>query len=200
MVLTGIRTHAANLQARVAEQGHITDRFTKAIEQLGNDKLEVRLGAIYALERIAWDSQRDHWPIMETLTAYVRENAPWPPKEETEVSEKLLTALIPVSGDPSDKLVTEEDPVKPRTDIQAILTVLGRRNRDRADRGQLNLTNTHLRKADLWNANLKGANLRGANLEHTRGLTIEQLDRAFRDETTKLPKDIMIPLADAAEQ
>ena len=40
----------ANEQARVAEQGHITDRFTKAIEQLGSDKLEVRLGGIYAYE------------------------------------------------------------------------------------------------------------------------------------------------------
>src|ERR1039458_6979175 len=41
----------------VAEQGHITDRFTKAIEQLGattaknEPNVEVRLGAIYALER-----------------------------------------------------------------------------------------------------------------------------------------------------
>jgi hypothetical protein len=81
LFLTGIRTHALDIQARVTEQGHITDRFTKSIEQLGNDKLEVRLGAIYALERIAYDSSRDHWPIMETLTAYIRENSPWPPKE-----------------------------------------------------------------------------------------------------------------------
>jgi len=65
----------------VAEQGHITDRFTKAIEQLGattaknEPNVEVRLGAIYALERIARDSARDHWTIMEVLTAYVRKNA-----------------------------------------------------------------------------------------------------------------------------
>ena len=41
------RTH------ELTEQGQVTDRFTKAIEQLGSDKLDVRIGGIYALERIA---------------------------------------------------------------------------------------------------------------------------------------------------
>src|SRR3954447_15127780 len=36
---------------RLSREGHITDRYSNAIEQLGNDKLEVRLGGIYALER-----------------------------------------------------------------------------------------------------------------------------------------------------
>ena len=61
---------------RVAEEGHITDRFTKAIAQLGDGNMAIRLGGIYALERIAKDSKKDHGPIMEVLTAYVRENAP----------------------------------------------------------------------------------------------------------------------------
>jgi hypothetical protein len=76
--LLAIRTFAANrsakaadAQSRTAEQGHITDRFTAAVEQFGSDKMAVRLGAIYALERISKDSRRDHWTIMETLTAYV---------------------------------------------------------------------------------------------------------------------------------
>ena len=71
------------------EQGHITDRYTKAIEQLGKldgDKpnIEIRLGAIYALERIARDSPRDHWTIMEVLTAYVRQNSPAAPEGNPE--------------------------------------------------------------------------------------------------------------------
>ena len=44
---------------RLTEQGHITDRNTKAIEQLGSDKLDVHLGGIHGLERIAVDSKRD---------------------------------------------------------------------------------------------------------------------------------------------
>ena len=76
----------------VSREGQITERFTKAIEQLGDERLEVRLDGIYALERIARDSCsgqqgaedlcRDHWAVMEVLTAYIRENAPAPPPEE----------------------------------------------------------------------------------------------------------------------
>jgi hypothetical protein len=85
--------------------------------------IEVRLGAIYALERIAIDSPRDHWTIMDILAAYVRQNAP------------LRTDAPYVEGE------------KPRTDIQAILTVLGRRriNLKRERPGQhLDLTKCHL--------------------------------------------------------
>jgi hypothetical protein len=60
---------------QVTEQGHITERYTKAIELLGDDKLTVRLGGIYALERIATDSARDQWTIMEVLSAFVRDSS-----------------------------------------------------------------------------------------------------------------------------
>jgi len=60
-------------QFTLTRQGQITDRYTKAIEQLGSDKLDVRLGGIYALERIAKDSERDHPTVVEVLGAFVRE-------------------------------------------------------------------------------------------------------------------------------
>ena len=98
---TARRVLATEKNVGVAEEGQVTERFTRAIEQLGNDKMAIRLGGIYALERIAKDSEKDHGPVMEVLTAYVRENAPRqnPPKV----------------------------PDRPATDIQAILTVIGRR-------------------------------------------------------------------------
>jgi hypothetical protein len=34
---------------RLIQQGHITDRYTRAIEQLGSDKRDICLGGIYAL-------------------------------------------------------------------------------------------------------------------------------------------------------
>jgi hypothetical protein len=52
-----------NLSRRTLEltqQGQVTDRYTKAIEQLGSSTIDVSLGGIYALERIARDSSRDH--------------------------------------------------------------------------------------------------------------------------------------------
>jgi len=40
----------------------------------------VRIGGIYALERVARDSPRDHPTVMEVLAAFIREHShePWP--------------------------------------------------------------------------------------------------------------------------
>jgi hypothetical protein len=73
----------ASLSYRLNRHGQITERFTRAIDQLGNESLDVRLGVIYALERIAKDSRHDHPQVVEILTAYIREHAPWPPKTQT---------------------------------------------------------------------------------------------------------------------
>ena len=64
----------------LTEQGQVTDRYTKAITQLGDEKLDVRIGGIYALERVARDSERDHPTVMEVLAAFIREHSrePWP--------------------------------------------------------------------------------------------------------------------------
>ncbi|MFM8007220.1 MAG: hypothetical protein ACKO86_20270, partial [Dolichospermum sp.] len=67
---------AANRNAEAANQKQITERLSKAIEQLASDKPEVILGRIYTLERIVRDSEPDQWTIMEVLTAFVRQNAP----------------------------------------------------------------------------------------------------------------------------
>ncbi len=137
----------------VAQEGQITDRFAKAIGQIGSAALQIRLGGIYALERIARDSQRDHWPVMEVLTAFVRERAP----RKFEGTPRGRTPL----------------------DIQAIINVLGRRTQtyevseQRLDLSGTDLTFAHLeghferaifRDANLSRANLDGARLSGADL------------------------------------
>src|SRR2546422_4220326 len=78
---------------RTTQQGQITERFTKAIEHVGDTgRLTVRLGGIYALERIATRDAPDyHWQIMEVLTAYVRDNAPWPPNQSSSSPEGPLS-------------------------------------------------------------------------------------------------------------
>src|SRR5499426_4629840 len=80
LVLLGLYATFRNMEIarenlRVAEEGKLTERFSKAVELLGSDKLDIRLGGIYALERIARDSQKDHWTVMEVLTAFVREQS-----------------------------------------------------------------------------------------------------------------------------
>ncbi|KKH97988.1 hypothetical protein EO95_02125 [Methanosarcina sp. 1.H.T.1A.1] len=138
----------------VAKEGQITERFTRAIEQLGGEKIEIRLGGIYALERISKESEKDYWPIMEILTAYIRNNS-------SIESENIQTVSL---------------------DIQAILTVIGRRkyffistDSDRLEYNCLDLRRTNLRRANIEKAHLRGAifiesdlretNLQGANLE-----------------------------------
>jgi len=114
-------THTLRLQSETlsaTKDGQITDRFTKAIEQLGSldskgePNIEVRIGAIYALERIARDSERDHWPVMEVLSAYLERNH--------QESLGQLKLDVGRSLDVVQHL---------RLDLAAAMTVLGRRTR-----------------------------------------------------------------------
>jgi hypothetical protein len=59
-------------ELHVIREGQITERFTRAIEHLGSglDKLDIVIGGVYALERIAKDSSADRTAIIEILTAY----------------------------------------------------------------------------------------------------------------------------------
>ena len=129
------------LNFRLSREGHVTDRYTQAIEQLGSDQIGVRLGAIYALERIMIDSVRDHPTIVEVLAAYVREKSP---------------AFDAIGNHLKSTRIT--------TDVQAALTVLGRRPAGRTERGFLNLRRTNLAGADLAGADLTLANLGEADL------------------------------------
>jgi hypothetical protein len=111
----------------------VTDRYTKAIEQLGSEKLDVRIGGIYALKRIARDSARVHPTVMEVLTAFIREHSheQWPPSGQGQST---------------------------RPDIQAALTVVGRRDPHR-DIRPIELASAALAEADLADTNLAGADL-----------------------------------------
>jgi hypothetical protein len=141
VLLTGLYFTARGF--RLTREGHITDRYAKAIELLGSDKLEVRLGGVYALERLAKDSrERDSSTILEVLCAYVRERAPW---SAPEPRGQALGADAEVNG-----------PARPATDVQAALTALGRRQRMDGEPA-LDLRITDLRGADLVGADLRGA-------------------------------------------
>ncbi|MFE3173612.1 pentapeptide repeat-containing protein [Amycolatopsis sp. NPDC059090] len=50
----------------------ITELYTKAVEQLGSDKGPVRLGGLYALERLAQDNAEQRQTIVNVLCAYLR--------------------------------------------------------------------------------------------------------------------------------
>ncbi|MFB4278337.1 pentapeptide repeat-containing protein [Nonomuraea sp. MTCD27] len=156
-------------------QGQVTDRFTKAVEQLGSDKTDVRLGGIYALERLAQDSPRDHVAVYDVLAAFVREHDPKP-----SVKDKDL-------------------PPEPTTDVQGALTVIGlrdtsydlARNRRVPNLSQIRVPHAYLvlaylAGADLTGANLTGADLTGTNLGGVRGVTEDEIRKVARVDTTTI--------------
>lgn len=140
---------AAEANVKATEEKQVTERFSKAVELLGSDKLEVRLGAIYALERIAKDSEKDYWTIMEVLTGFVRERS------------RLRFEKNSKSG--TEKSVA---------DIEAVLTVLNRRtlSYERGEKYRLDLSRSDFSwmrwgyRISFKEMNLKGANFQEAGL------------------------------------
>jgi uncharacterized protein YjbI with pentapeptide repeats len=127
----------------------ISNQVSKGFEQLASDKVAMRLGGIYALEGVMNTSERQEQyrgPVLEALCAFVREYT-------------------------IGKTVFE----KPAIDVQAALTVIGRRkgpelpdlakaNIPGANLSRANLGGADLNSADLNSAYLSGANLSFANL------------------------------------
>jgi hypothetical protein len=116
-----------------------------------------------------------YWPVMETLTAFVRERVKW--QEQAPAGRDKSDYLF--GSDAQSKATTPA--AEPSTDIAAVLTVIGGRpdagrflERTRGGRilgsadqrgWRLDLNSTDLRGADLAVAHLERANLRGAHLE-----------------------------------
>lgn len=158
--------------------GQITERFSRAIEQLGKDELELRLGAIYSLERIARDSATDHGPVMEVLTAYVRMHARW--------TAGALEHATPGTDPQNWRKVGFPSYVPPRlpADIEAVMAVLVRRNTQHEGPGnslELDLSGTDLRGAKLQGADLRRIKLRESNLQESQlvGARLTGADLSF---------------------
>jgi Pentapeptide repeats (8 copies) len=152
----------------LSRQGQVTDRYSRAIEQLGSDKLDVRIGGIYALERVARDSpKRDHPPVMEVLAAFIREHSREPlsgPAVGRRHSSRRTEAGLRPAAAAAYPPAPATPPIGPlRPEVHAAISVIGRRNA-KADVRTLDLASTALQQADLAGANLAGANLAGANL------------------------------------
>ena len=151
----------------ITERGQVTDRYTKAIEQLGSDKLDVRIGGIYALERVARDSGRDRSTVREVLAAFVRENS----------REHWLPA--PPDGETPYRTT--------RPDVQAAATVICRQGDIPFlfDLTHVELPFANLAQAKLANVDLTGANLDGANLS-SADLSGARMSRASLRGATRL--------------
>lgn len=171
--LTWRRIAAVERTVELTEEGQITDRFTRAIEHLGDENLTVRLGGIYALERIAKDSRKDHWTVIEILLAFVRENDYWEPSYNDEGIFK--------SQEFDWEIYAATKPLP--TDINAILSVLSRRKWINFEQAPLCFSNTVLKKGSLAGAYLAEADFSEANLAgvdfSNADLSGAKFDRAY---------------------
>jgi hypothetical protein len=87
-------------------EGHVTDRYSKAVGQLGDDASSVRIGGIYALERIGKDSPKDNTSIIYVLGAFLRDrsneprdpNRPDDPPEDIKAGLRVTARLLAISG------------------------------------------------------------------------------------------------------
>ncbi len=141
----------------ISDKKQIAERFSKAVDQLGNDKLGVRVGGIFALEKVAQIYPEEHWIVMEVLTSYIRDQSlngksvfePQVDDEETQAGEGTIAKIA----------------ISVTNDIQAALTVICGRNISHDPQGKvIDLSFCDIRGADLKNARLSSANLTGANI------------------------------------
>ena len=73
------RTSALNRQAAasaaqvaVSRREHAAEVFSRAVGQLGSDRLEIRVGAIHSLTALSRDFPELRQPVFEVLAAYAR--------------------------------------------------------------------------------------------------------------------------------
>lgn len=166
---------------RLAQDGQLTDRFNQAMERFGDDKSEVRLGGIYALARIAADSPRDHWSVMQVFCTYVRTKAAGPAGS---VPVEVATILNLLGRRRVDYELDDELLDLRGTNLSGLNLNGSQFDGALLDGAALENTqfvDAHLRGASLRGADLQSANFRRADLTAADLTGADVRDASFRD-------------------
>jgi len=149
-------------QQQAARDLLISNQVAKGFEQLGGDKVAMRLGGIYGLEGVMQNSAQYQRPVFEALCAFVR-----------------------------DSTIGKAVGKVPAADIQAALTVIERRRTLGpwvVDLVQASIPGADLSGADLSRVDLRVANLRNARLDtaqlagaHLSGADLRSVDLSSVD-------------------
>ncbi len=176
-----LQAEAAQRQADTAQQNLLNERYRQGAEMLGSEVLAVRLGGIYALQRLAHEyPQQYHIQIMQMFCAFVL--SPTPDAEQAEVRRRQETRARIRSLSQMDiedaRRIGMRDPYfvrhlviedALREDVQAVVTAIGARSKtardlERAVGFKLNLDGANLSGALLHGSDLSGVSLNGADL------------------------------------
>jgi hypothetical protein len=145
-------------QFELMRSTQIMDRFTKAIDQLGNGSTAIRIGGIFALEMVARDSPADRRNVAFTLATFIREAQP------TSAARHGYVEMLKIRA----------------PDVQVAMNVLGRSplcderlkpgsndllDLSRTDLRRASLSGAHLERINFWSTRLDGANLKRAHLQ-----------------------------------
>ena len=135
-------------------EGQITDRFSKAVAQLGDEDVAVKLGGLYALERISKDSPRDYGSVLQIISAYVRTKSPR--NNLNGIKEDKQKNTTSLDKNPQERVETV---------TQTALTIIGRAiSAQDLSFPDIDLSNSNLKGAKFVNARLNGANFEHADL------------------------------------
>ena len=154
------RSLVADRQAKTAQQVLLNERYQKGAEMLGSGVLSVRLGGIYALQRLAEENREEyHVQIMRLFCAFGR----LPTKDQSletgqaEIEQGTLMGLRP--------------------DVEAVMEAINSRSESRVELERkagfrLDLRGAELPQAQLLDADFTSAffhraNLSGANISGT---------------------------------
>lgn len=129
--------------AVVARDKQYTDRFNEAMKYIDHSEQGVRHGAVIALDRLCFDSDRDYGLVVEMLAGHVRRNS--------RRKGQFGLGLVPVSL---------------REDVEAALIALCRRREGPATEraARIDLSECYFGRVTLPGARLAGATLRRVNL------------------------------------
>ncbi|MER6474473.1 pentapeptide repeat-containing protein [Streptomyces collinus] len=181
LLFTWMQVGQANKELRISEHGEITSRFNAAIGNLGSQSLDVRLGGIYALQRIMQDSTRDQPAVVSVLAAFAQRHAGSSTKSLKEPDAAGADDHVPMP-DVQAAVVTLARRL-PNHDAGTIVDLSGTDLRGLRFPGRASiklpgadlsdsdlrwakLSNADFSRAVLGDANLKRAFLDGANLMH----------------------------------
>jgi hypothetical protein len=169
-------------QLELTLAGQTADRFTRAVDQLDADKaVDVQLGGIYSLGRIADETPDYHAAISGTLSAYVATRRPL--TAEPAGSDRVrvdtlphLQAALSVLGEQRDFPLAA---ALPNTDL------FGADLRDAvlqdADLSGSSLDDADLEGASIENSSLRGTSFRRTNLSQASMIKVDLRDSDFHD-------------------
>ncbi len=157
------RSLVAQRQANTAQQDLLNERYQRGAEMLGSEVLSVRLGGIYALQRLAEEHPHQyHVQIVRLLCAFVR--------NPTAVRNG---GIGPANHDTGEVAETCEDGVgvRPRQDVEATMEAIATRSH----------MGVELERDAEFRLDLRDAKLGGLNLMNFMEVNLSWANLSFAD-------------------